>query len=72
MSTSRLPADAIHADAAQPDAWPLLPVETDIYILPDGRVVVADLPGELATRLAHLGIVEPCEITEHDRTDPTA
>ena len=27
------------------------PVETDIYILPDGQIVVADLPAELAVRL---------------------
>jgi hypothetical protein len=46
MSTSLSPADAAHADAVPPDAWPLLPVETDIYILPDGRVIVADLPGK--------------------------
>ncbi|GIK73691.1 MAG: hypothetical protein BroJett021_26790 [Chloroflexota bacterium] len=51
------------------DAWP---VETDIYILPDGRVVVADLPAELAGALARLGIVEPCEIADHDRTDSAA
>jgi len=50
----------------------LLPVETDIYILPDGRVIVADLPAELAARLPALGIVEPCEITTHDFTDPAA
>ncbi len=35
--------------------WPLLPVETEIYILPDGRVIVADLPAELASLLAALG-----------------
>lgn len=51
------------------DAWP---VETDIYILPDGRVVVADLPAELAGALARLGTVEPCEIADHDRTDSAA
>jgi hypothetical protein len=50
-------------------AWP---VETDIYILPDGRVVVADLPAELAGALARLGQIEPCEITDYDRTDSTA
>ena len=72
MSMSPSPADTHPANAAQPDAWPLLPVETDIYILPDGRVIVADLPQELATRLASLGLVEPCEITDHDRTDPAA
>jgi len=25
-----------------------MPVETEIYIMPDGRVIVADLPAELA------------------------
>ena len=50
-------------------AWP---VETDIYILPDGRVVVADLPAELAGVLARLGQVEPCEIADYDRTDSAA
>ncbi len=71
MSMSPSPADAPHAETAA-KAWPLLPVETDIYILPDGRVIIADLPGELATRLTQLGVVEPCEIIDHDRTDPTA
>jgi len=50
-------------------AWP---VETDIYILPDGRVVVADLPAELAGVLARLGQVEPCELTDYDCTDSAA
>ena len=35
--------------------WPLFPVETEIYILPDGRVIVADLPAELASLLTALG-----------------
>jgi hypothetical protein len=35
--------------------WPALPTETEIYILPDGRVIVADLPAELAPLLAELG-----------------
>jgi len=34
---------------------PLWPVETDIYILPDGRVIIADLPAELAALAASLG-----------------
>ena len=50
----------------------LLPVETDIYILPDGRVSVADLPAELAARLPNLGAIEPCEITNHDFSNPAA
>jgi len=45
------------------DTWPLLPVETEIYILPDGRVIVADLPAELAPLLAALGVTAPVEVT---------
>lgn len=40
--------------------WPLLPTETEIYILPDGRVIIADLPAELADYLLRLGTMEPC------------
>lgn len=40
-------------------AWPLMPTETEIYILPDGRVIIADLPAELALLLAELGEPEP-------------
>lgn len=50
-------------------AWPLLPTETEIYILPDGRVVVADLPAELAPLVAALGSVEPCEIDPDAQPD---
>jgi len=44
------------------DSWPALPTETEIYILPDGRVVIADLPAELAPLLLELGEPEPCAI----------
>ena len=40
-----------------PSAWdaaPGFPTETEIYILPDGQVVIADLPAELASHLAAL------------------
>jgi hypothetical protein len=37
------------------------PTETDIYILPDGRVIIADLPGELLDLVGTLGPVEPCD-----------
>jgi len=43
-------------------AWPALPTETEIYILPDGRVVIADLPAELASLLSALGAAEPCAL----------
>ncbi len=48
---------------ATPSAGPLrFPTETEIYILPDGRVVIADLPAELADLVADLGESEPCAI----------
>jgi len=54
------------ADAA---AWPALPTETEIYILPDGRVVIADLPAELATLVAALGVAEAGAIEDHAQFD---
>ncbi len=39
-------------------AWPQLPNETEIYILPDGQVIIADLPGELMGLAANLGQVQ--------------
>lgn len=35
--------------------WPALPTETEIYILPDGRVMIADLPVELTQLVTELG-----------------
>ena len=52
------------------EAWPLLPVETDIYILPDGRVIVADLPAELASLLTALGVTAPVEVTTSTEAIP--
>jgi hypothetical protein len=49
--------------------WPPLPTETEIYILPDGCVVIADLPAELAPLAAALGAVEAGEIAPH-ASDP--
>ena len=40
--------------AGAADAWPPLPTETEIYLLPTGEVVVADLPAELAELIAQL------------------
>jgi hypothetical protein len=62
MSTSTFPAASDPGAGGDPAAPFALPVETDIYILPDGRVVVADLPAELAPLVAQLGAPEPCEI----------
>ncbi len=36
--------------------------ETEIYLTPDGRIVIADLPAELVELVASWGQVEPCEI----------
>ncbi len=38
------------------------PAETEIYLLPDGRVIVADLPTELTALVEQLGEAEACEI----------
>ncbi len=68
-STSR-PTDS---DAPEPvsQAWPALPTETEIYILPDGRVIVADLPGELASLVQELGPAEPCAVDEQQGSVPS-
>jgi hypothetical protein len=54
--------------ADEEPTFPPLPTETEIYILPDGRVVVADLPLELTALAAALGVVEPCEVTNPPAT----
>ena len=72
-TTDSLQQNLLRRDFLQQESVAVsLPVETDIYILPDGRVVVADLPAELAARLPQLGQVEPCEITDDDYSNPAA
>lgn len=39
-----------------------MPTETEIYILPDGQVVIADLPAELSDLVAQLGDIESCAV----------
>ena len=39
-----------------------MPTETEIYIMPDGQVVFADLPIELSELVEQLGDVEPCGV----------
>lgn len=55
MSLSTTP-ETPEATPASSTRWP---IETEVYILPDGQVVFADLPAELATRLEVIGPVEP-------------
>lgn len=54
MPTSSFDSDR-YGHEENPDAWPLMPTETDIYILPDGQVVIADLPAELSELVGKLG-----------------
>lgn len=56
-------------ERAQDGAWPQLPTETDIYVLPDGSVVIADLPAELTSIPSALGVVEACEIAPDAQPD---
>jgi hypothetical protein len=58
MSTAQRAMSILATEPAF-EPWPLLPVETEIYILPDGRVVVADLPVELAPLVEALGVTTP-------------
>lgn len=51
------------ANGATPE-WPALPTETEIYILPSGEVVVADLPAELAGLVEQLGDVKTDDLPE--------
>ncbi len=51
MTTSAYPSTS---DMPGGEEQARFPVETEIYILPGGRVVVADMPAELADRLAAL------------------
>jgi hypothetical protein len=39
---------------SEAESWPSLPTETEIYILPSGEIVVADLPAELAAQIDQL------------------
>jgi len=39
---------------AKDEDWPALPTETEIYILPNGEIIVADMPAELAAHIAQL------------------
>lgn len=55
-SPSATPNAATPKPFTPDEAWPLLPVETEVYILPDGQVVIADLPAELAEHLGRWGI----------------
>ncbi len=60
----------ISADATDTN-WPAMPTETEIYILPDGRIVIADLPAELAPLLAELGQTELSSLPTPEATaDP--
>lgn len=46
-----------------------LPTETEIYLLPDGRVVISDLPEPLSGLVSALGVTEPCELLIEQPSD---
>jgi len=52
-------ASAIYQAAENPlpanESWPLFPTETEIYLLPNGQVIIADMPVELADLATALG-----------------
>lgn len=64
MNTAPTATSTSAASEPVSQAWPLLPVETEIYILPDGRVIVADLPAELAALLTALGLTAERAVTD--------
>jgi hypothetical protein len=70
MAATVTSTSASNEGEAEVEAWPLLPVETEIYILPDGRVIVADLPAELASLLTALGVTAPVEVTTSTKAIP--
>ncbi len=71
MSPSLMAESSAAAVPVASSDWPALPTETEIYILPDGRVVIADLPAELGQLAAALGVVEVCEIEPDVQPDPS-
>lgn len=61
MSPSASRPEFLPPDGA--DVSPIrFPTETEIYLLPDGTVVIADLPEELAPLVAALGRPDACHI----------
>lgn len=54
---------ANYIETAPLEEWPALPTETEIYILPDGEIVVADLPVDLMDLITQLHIDLPLEST---------
>jgi hypothetical protein len=62
VSTS-ISAETVHQGLGK-DSSPLFPVETEIYILPDGQVVVADLPAELAHLAGYLNGLGTADLTQ--------
>ena len=63
---SQIPTSVLAMTPDIENGWPALPTETEIYILPSGEIVVADLPQELAAQLAQLQAIELSEPTEID------
>lgn len=65
-----MPTSPLPSVEPAPVEWPAFPTETEIYILPDGRIVIADLPAELAQALPTLGEIAPCDLPSFDASTP--
>jgi hypothetical protein len=52
--------------------WPALPTETEIYILPNGEIVVADLPAELAAQLSMLSPTSFQGVGDEESSSPAS
>ena len=52
--------------------WPELPTETEIYILPNGEIVIADMPAELVASLAEVIRSQPGAGENDDPVNPVS
>lgn len=70
--------EPVAQEGAAGSTLPAWPVETEIYILPSGEVVVADLPAELRSLIQAVGAAAApiegaieCESYVVDESDPS-
>jgi hypothetical protein len=66
MTKQTMPTSPLASAEPDPALWPAFPTETEIYILPDGHIIVADLPAALA---GLLDLTQPTSTDEMTSTD---
>ena len=64
------PEDVSDHHTSPTEEMGIFPTETEIYILPDGRVIFAYLPAERADLAAQLGSIEPSAVELDDSSVP--